>query len=113
MLGVTGALVGAGLGEEVALLSDGRFSGATRGLMVGHIAPEAALGGPMAALQEGDSIVIDIEARRLDVELAEAEIAARLANWIEPAPCYTSGVFAKYAALVSSASEGAITRPPL
>jgi dihydroxy-acid dehydratase len=80
MLGVTGALVGAGLGEEVALLSDGRFSGATRGLMVGHIAPEAALGGPMAALQEGDSIVIDIEARRLDVELAEAEIAARLAN---------------------------------
>jgi dihydroxy-acid dehydratase len=80
MLGVTGALVGAGLGEEVALLSDGRFSGATRGLMVGHIAPEAALGSPMAALQEGDSIVIDIEARRLDVELAEAEIAARLAN---------------------------------
>jgi dihydroxy-acid dehydratase len=111
MLGVTGAIVGAGLGETVALLTDGRFSGATRGLMVGHAAPEAALGGPIAALQEGDSIVIDIEARRLDAELSDAEIAARLASWTEPAPRYTSGVFAKYAALVSSASEGAITRP--
>ena len=113
MLGVTGAIVGAGLGETVALLTDGRFSGATRGLMVGHVSPEAASGGPIAALQEGDNITIDIEARRLDVELADAEIAARLANWKEPAPHYTSGVFAKYAALVSSASEGAITRPPL
>ena len=112
MLGVTGAIVGAGLGETVALLTDGRFSGATRGLMVGHVSPEAASGGPIAALQEGDSIIIDIEARRLDVELADAELAARLANWKEPAPHYTSGVFAKYAALVSSASEGAITRPP-
>src|SRR6184192_2209821 len=111
MLGVTGAIVGAGLGETVALLTDGRFSGATRGLMVGHVSPEAASGGPIAALQEGDSIIIDIEARRLDVELTDAEIAARLANWKEPAPHYTSGVFAKYAALVSSASEGAITRP--
>ena len=113
MLGVTGAIVGAGLGETVALLTDGRFSGATRGLMVGHVSPEAASGGPIAALQEGDNIIIDIEARRLDVELTEAEIASRLANWKEPAPHYTSGVFAKYAALVSSASEGAITRPPL
>ncbi len=113
MLGVTGAIVGAGLGETVALLTDGRFSGATRGLMVGHVAPEAALGGPIAVLQEGDSIIIDIEARRLDVELSDAEFAARLASWTEPAPRYTSGVFAKYAALVSSASEGAITQPRL
>src|SRR2546430_275200 len=113
MLGVTGAIVGVGLGETVALLTDGRFSGATRGLMVGHVSPEAARGGPIAALQEGDIVIIDIEARRLDVELTDAEIAARLANWKEPAPHYTSGVFAKYAALVSSASEGAITRPPL
>jgi len=111
MLGVTGAIVGAGLGETVALLTDGRFSGATRGLMVGHVSPEAASGGPIAALQEGDIVVFDIEARRLDVELPDTEIAARLANWKEPAPRYTSGVFAKYAALVSSASEGAITRP--
>jgi dihydroxy-acid dehydratase len=111
MLGVTGAIVGAGLGETVALLTDGRFSGATRGLMIGHVAPEAAAGGTLAALQEGDMIVIDIEKRRLDVELSDAEIATRLANWQEPAPHYTSGVFAKYAALVSSASEGAITRP--
>src|SRR5947209_5454219 len=111
MLEVTGAIVGAGLGETVALLTDGRFSGATRGLMVGHVAPEAANGGPIAALQEGDSVVIDIEARRLDVELAGAEIAVRLSSWQEPDPRYTSGVFAKYAVLVSSASEGAITRP--
>ena len=111
MLGVTGALVGAGLGETVALLTDGRFSGATRGLMVGHVSPEAARGGPIAALRERDIIVFDIEARQLDVELPEAEIAARLTNWQEPAPRYTSGVFAKDAALVSSASEGAVTRP--
>ncbi len=111
VLGVTGAIVGAGLGETVALLTDGRFSGATRGLMVGHVAPEAANGGPIAALQEGDSIIIDIEARHLDVELSDVEIATRLAKWTEPAPRYTSGVFAKYRALVSSASEGAITRP--
>jgi dihydroxy-acid dehydratase len=111
MLAVTGAIVGAGLGETVALLTDGRFSGATRGLMVGHVSPEAASGGPLATLREGDTIVIDIEARHLDVELPDAEIAGRLANWREPAPRYTSGVFAKYAALVSSASEGAITQP--
>jgi dihydroxy-acid dehydratase len=111
MLGVTGALVGAGLGESVALLTDGRFSGATRGLMIGHIAPEAALGGPLAALREGDSVIIDLEARRLEVELSRVEIAARLAQWTAPPVRYLNGVFAKYAALVSSASEGAITRP--
>jgi dihydroxy-acid dehydratase len=110
MLDVTGAIVGAGLGETVALVTDGRFSGAARGLMIGHVAPEAARGGTLAALQEGDSIVIDIEKRRLDVELSDSEIAARLASWTEPAPHYKSGVFAKYAALVASASEGAITR---
>ncbi|HEY6411637.1 MAG TPA: dihydroxy-acid dehydratase [Ktedonobacteraceae bacterium] len=111
MLGVTGAIVGAGLGETVALLTDGRFSGATRGLMVGHVSPEAARGGTLAVLQEGDTIVIDIEGRRLDVELSAAEISARLVDWVEPVPHYTSGVFAKYRALVSSASEGAITQP--
>ena len=110
MLGVTGALVGEGLGESVALLTDGRFSGGTRGLMVGHVAPEAARGGPIAALADGDIIVFDVNARRLDVELSDAEIKKRLMGWKEPEPRYTSGVFAKYAALVSSASEGAVTR---
>jgi dihydroxy-acid dehydratase len=110
MLGVTGAIVGEGLGESVALLTDGRFSGATRGLMVGHVAPEAARGGPIAALADGDTVVFDINGRRLDVELSDAEISKRLANWREPEPRYKSGVFAKYAALVSSASEGAVTR---
>ena len=113
MLGVTGALVGAGLGENVALLTDGRFSGATRGLMAGHVAPEAARGGPIAAVQEGDMIVLDINNRRLDVEIAPDVLAERLSHWVEPAPRYTKGVFAKYAALVSSASEGAITTPTL
>jgi dihydroxy-acid dehydratase len=112
MLGVTAAIVGEGLGESVALLTDGRFSGATRGLMVGHVAPEAAVGGPIAALREGDVIEIDIEARRLAVVLSDAEIGTRLAAWKPPSPHYTTGVFAKYAALVSSASEGAVTRPP-
>src|SRR5213082_40274 len=112
MLGVTGAIVGEGLGESVALLTDGRFSGATRGLMVGHVAPEAARGGPIAALREGDTIVFDIEARRLDVELSDAEIRERLSQWKPPAPRYTSGVFAKYVALVSSAAEGAVTQVP-
>jgi dihydroxy-acid dehydratase len=110
MLGVTGALVGQGLGETVALLTDGRFSGGTRGLMVGHVAPEAARGGPIAALADGDIVVFDVEKRRLDVELSDAEIKKRLAGWREPEPRYKSGVFAKYAALVSSASEGAVTR---
>jgi dihydroxy-acid dehydratase len=112
MLGVTGALVGEGLGDSVGLLTDGRFSGATHGLMVGHVAPEAARGGPIAALADGDVVVFDIEKRRLDVELADEEIKNRLANWREPEPRYKQGVFAKYAALVSSASEGAITRVP-
>jgi dihydroxy-acid dehydratase len=113
MLGVTAALVGEGLGESVALLTDGRFSGATRGLMVGHVAPEAARGGPIAALKEGDIVVFDVNARRLDVELTAEEIAKRLKSWREPEPRYKSGVFAKYAALVSSASEGAVTSAKL
>jgi len=110
MLAVTGALVGAGLGDSVALMTDGRFSGATHGLMAGHVAPEAASGGPIAALRDGDMVKFDIAARRLDVELSDEEIRARLKNWKAPAPRYTSGVMAKYARMVSSASEGAITR---
>jgi len=113
MLGVTGAVVGAGLGESVALLTDGRFSGATHGMMAGHVSPEAALGGPIAALREGDTIVFDIDNRTLSADLSDEEIAARMAGWKEPAPHYTSGVFAKYAALVSSASQGAVTQPRL
>jgi len=111
MLGVTGAIVGEGLGETVALVTDGRFSGATRGLMIGHVAPEAARGGPLAAIAEGDTINIDIEARRLEVELDDQELVKRLSAWTAPEPRYKSGVYAKYAALVASASEGAITRP--
>jgi dihydroxy-acid dehydratase len=113
MLGVTAAVVGAGLGDSVALLTDGRFSGATRGLMAGHVAPEAARRGPIAAVQEGDVIVFDIPSRRLKVEISAETVEQRLANWKQPKPRYTSGVFAKYAALVSSAAEGAITRPVL
>jgi dihydroxy-acid dehydratase len=109
MLGVTGAIVGAGLGETVALITDGRFSGATRGFCVGHIAPEASRGGPMAIVRDGDTIVIDIAQRKLDVEIAEQTIAQRLAEWKCPAPRYTTGVFAKYVKLVSSASTGAVT----
>lgn len=109
MLGVTGALQGAGLGESVALLTDGRFSGATHGLMAGHVAPEAAVGGPIAAVQDGDVVVFDIPARELRVELSDQEIASRLAKWKAPAPRFQSGVMAKYAKLVSSASQGAIT----
>jgi dihydroxy-acid dehydratase len=109
MLGLTAALVGRGLGEDVALLTDGRFSGATRGLMAGHVAPEAARGGPIAIVAEGDSIVFDVAARKLQIELSDAEIKARLAKWKPPAPRYKTGVFAKYAALVSSASLGAVT----
>lgn len=111
MLGVTAAIVGEGLGESVALITDGRFSGATRGLMAGHVAPEAAVGGPIAALREGDTIVIDIEQRELNVEVSDAEVRVRLAGWQPPAARFASGVFAKYAAQVASASEGAITRP--
>ncbi len=109
MLAVTAALVGQGLGEQVALLTDGRFSGATHGLMAGHVAPEAARGGPLAAVREGDMVVFDVEARRLDVEITDGEIHARLQSWKPPPPRYARGVFAKYARLVSSASEGAVT----
>jgi len=109
MLAVTAALVGQGLGDQVALLTDGRFSGATHGLMAGHVAPEAARGGPIAAVREGDTIVFDVEARRLDVEVGDDEMSARLRSWTPPAPRYTRGVFAKYTRLVSSASEGAVT----
>ena len=111
MLHVTAAIVGEGLGEEVALVTDGRFSGATHGFMVGHVAPEAARGGPLAALRDGDIVTLDVDARRLDVELSDDELAARLAGWQPRAPRYTTGVLAKYAAQVGSASEGAITRP--
>jgi dihydroxy-acid dehydratase len=109
MLAVTAAIVGQGLGESVVLLTDGRFSGATRGLMAGHVAPEAISGGPIAALREGDTIVFDIPNRRLDVELTGDEIAKRLKAWAPPAPRYTSGVMSKYARLVSSAAQGAVT----
>ena len=109
MLGVTGALMGAGLGDSVALVTDGRFSGATRGLMAGHAAPEAFRGGPLAALRDDDVIVIDTEKRRLDVELSDEEIGARLATWKPPAARYKTGVLAKYARLVSSAATGAVT----
>ena len=112
MLGVTAAIVGEGLGESVALVTDGRFSGATRGLMIGHVAPEAASGGPLAAVQDGDEIVIDVDARRLDVALPPQVLEARLAAWHPPQPRYTSGVFARYAAQVSSASEGAVLQTP-
>ena len=109
MLGVTAAIVGQGLGDKVALLTDGRFSGATHGLMAGHVAPEAARGGPIAAVRDGDMIRFDVKARRLDLELSEAEIKKRLRAWKPPAPRYERGVLAKYARLVSSASEGAVT----
>ncbi len=109
MLAVTAAIVGQGLGESVALLTDGRFSGATRGLMAGHVAPEAAHGGPIALVRDGDRIVFDIKGRRLDVKRTDAELKQRHAQWQAPVPRYTSGVMAKYAYLVSSASEGAVT----
>jgi dihydroxy-acid dehydratase len=109
MLGVTAALVGAGLGETVALLTDGRFSGATRGLMAGHVAPEAFVGGPIALVREGDTVVFDIPSRRLDLKVPADELASRKAAWKAPAPRYRTGVFAKYAATVASAAEGAIT----
>jgi len=112
MLQVTAALVGAGLGDSVALLTDGRFSGATRGLMAGHVAPEAATGGPIAALKDGDTIVFDIPNRTLSVELSADELDTRLRSWKSPAPRFASGVMAKYAYLVSSASRGAVTALP-
>jgi dihydroxy-acid dehydratase len=111
MLDVTAAIVGEGLGESVALLTDGRFSGATRGLMAGHVSPEAALGGPIAGVCEGDTIHFDVRRRVLEVEVSDAVLRQRMAQWKPPQPRYPTGVFAKYAALVSSASQGAITRP--
>ena len=111
MLAITASLVGQGLGGTVALMTDGRFSGATKGLMAGHVAPEAFVGGPIAALREGDTIVMDIDKRALNAELSDVEIAARLLDWKAPAPRYPTGVLAKYASLVSQANEGAITRP--
>ena len=109
MLGVTAALVGQGLGDSVALITDGRFSGATHGLMVGHVAPEAAVGGPIALLREGDVITLDVPNRRLDVDLSEAELKQRRKEWVPRSSEYTTGALAKYAKLVSSASKGAIT----
>jgi dihydroxy-acid dehydratase len=111
MLHVTGAIVGEGLSDEVALITDGRFSGATHGFMVGHICPEAVLGGPIAALRDGDIVVIDVEARELRVELPDDEIAARLAGWKRPEPTITWGALAKYASMVAPASLGAVTEP--
>jgi dihydroxy-acid dehydratase len=108
MLATTSAIVGQGLGEDVAMVTDGRFSGATRGLMVGHVAPEAAVGGPIAVVQDGDEITVDATARRLELHVSDEEITRRLAHWTPPAPRYESGALAKYARLVSSASEGAV-----
>ena len=111
MLSVTAAIVGEGLGASVALLTDGRFSGGTRGLMIGHVAPEAALGGPIALVEDGDTITIDVDRRALDLDVDDAILAERRTRWSAPEPRYKSGVLAKYAALVSSASEGAVTNP--
>ena len=114
MLGVTGAIMGAGLGDTVALLTDGRFSGATRGFMIGHVAPEALVGGPIALVEEGDIINLDIPSQTIDLEVAPEVLAQRLAAWKKPDPKYRTGVFAKYVALVGSAAEGAVTfEPPL
>ena len=110
MLGVTAALVGQGLGSEVVMVTDGRFSGATRGLMVGHVAPEASVGGPIALLQEGDIVTLDVEANSIHANVSDEELTRRRGEWVAPAPHYTTGVMAKYAASVTSASEGAITR---
>ncbi len=113
MLAITAGIVGQGLSDSVALLTDGRFSGATKGLMIGHVAPEAYVGGPIAAIHEGDVVQIDTEARTLDIDVAPEVIAQRLADWTSPAPRYTTGVLAKYASLVTSAADGAITKPIL
>jgi dihydroxy-acid dehydratase len=112
MLGLTASVVGAGLGDSVARVTDGRFSGATRGLMVGHVAPEAARGGPLAAVHDGDVVTIDLDAGRLDVDLPDEELERRLAA-VEPwEPRFKRGVYARYAAAVGSASEGAVLLPP-
>jgi dihydroxy-acid dehydratase len=108
MLAVTAAVVGAGLGRDVALVTDGRFSGATYGFAIGHVSPEAAVGGPIALVQEGDTITLDVDARRLDVEVSDEELAKRRKGWKPKEPRYARGALAKYAQLVSSASEGAV-----
>ena len=110
-LRVTAALIGEGLGGSVALLTDGRFSGATRGLMAGHVSPEAALGGPIAAVRDGDIIVFDVKKQKLQAEVSDDEMRKRLGEIKRPKSQFATGVFAKYAALVSSASQGAITKP--
>jgi dihydroxy-acid dehydratase len=110
MLGVTGAIVGAGLSDSVALMTDGRFSGATHGFMIAHVAPEAFNGGPIAVVEEGDTITVDADRGVVDLDIAPAELSRRLAAWKPRAPRYSTGVFSKYCALVQSASEGAITR---
>ena len=112
MLSVTASVIGAGIGDSVVLVTDGRFSGATRGLMVGHVAPEAARGGPLAVVREGDVIAIDVDEGTLALEVDEAEVAERLLAWQAPPPRYNSGIFARYRALVSSASDGAVLVPP-
>jgi dihydroxy-acid dehydratase len=109
MLGVTSAIVGAGLADHTGLVTDGRFSGATRGFMVGHVAPEAAAGGLIAAVQEGDSILLDIENQKIELEVPADELERRLKAWTPPAPKYRSGVFDKYIRLVGSAAQGAVT----
>ena len=112
MLGVTAAIVGVGLQDSVALMTDGRFSGATHGFMIAHVAPEAANGGPLAHVHEGDTIHIDLEARTINMEVSESELKRRAAEWRPPEAHYQTGVLARYAALVSSASEGAVLRVP-
>jgi dihydroxy-acid dehydratase len=111
LLSVTSSVMGAGLGESVALVTDGRFSGATRGLMVGHVAPEAARGGPIAVVRDGELVTIDLDAGVLSVDLDDAELADRLATWQPPPAAHAGGVFARYRSLVGSASEGAVLRP--
>jgi len=101
--------MGAGLGESVALVTDGRFSGATRGLMLGHVSPEAAVGGPIALIRNGDTVTLDTDTQRIDMDVTDSELAKRQTSWVAPEPRYTRGVMAKYAKLVSSASTGAVT----
>jgi dihydroxy-acid dehydratase len=112
MLSPTGAIMGKGLGGDVALITDGRFSGGSHGFVVGHVSPEAAVGGPIALLENGDRIVIDAQQKRIDVQLTESELQARRERWRRPASAIRSGALAKYRAEVSSASEGAVTIPP-
>jgi len=112
MLGVTSAIAGSGLSETVALVTDGRFSGATRGFMVGHVAPEAAVGGPIAAVKEGDAITINLETRQINLDISPEEMKVRLAKFTKPEPKYKTGVMAKYVALVGSAADGALTSQP-